>query len=123
MSFSNQGFKKTNRNLLVLFGNTHAVVDQVGIVTEQRIATILGDNSQRDQNCQTITVTLRPHKVEVAAVLLVLHLHTDSLLDLPIFELDGGIILVSVSVVVGQYIQGFLVALFGDEPTGRFGDP
>jgi hypothetical protein len=54
---------------------------------------------------------------------LVLHLHTDSLLDLPIFELDGGIILVSVSVVVGQYIQGFLVALFGDKPTGRFRDP
>lgn len=83
----------------------------------------MGDDSQRDQNCQTITVTLGPHKVEVAAVLLVLHLHTDSLLDLPVFELDGGIILVSVSVVVGQYIQGFLVALFGDEPTGRFGDP
>lgn len=115
--------RKTNRNLLGLFSDTHAVVYQIGVVAEQGIATVLGNDSQRNQKCQTVTVTLGLHEVQVAAVLLELHLQADSLLDLTVLKLNGGVVLITISVIVGECVQCFLVPLLGDEPTGRFRDP
>ena len=114
---------KTNRNLLGLFSDTHAVVDQIGVVAEQGIATVLGNDSQGNQKRQTVTVTLSLHEVQVAAVLLKPHLQADSLLNLTVLKLNGGVVLIPISVVIGECVQCFLVPLLGDEPSGRFRDP
>lgn len=113
----------TNGNLLSLFGDTHAVVDQIGVVAEQGISTVLGNDTQRNQKCQAVTVTLGPHEIQIAAVLLVPHLQADSLLNLTVFKLNSGVVLISIAVVVGKCVQCFFVSLLRDEPTGRFRDP
>jgi hypothetical protein len=113
----------TNRNLLVLIGDTHAVVDQTGIVAEQCVSRVLRDDTERDKDCETVSVTLGLHKVKVTAVLLILHFQTDSLLDLTVFKLNGGIVLVAIPVVVGKCAQRFLISLLGYQPTRRFRDP
>jgi hypothetical protein len=83
----------------------------------------LRNDAERHQDSQSVAVAFRLHEIEVAAVLLVLHLQADGLFDLSVLELDGRIALVAVAVVVGESAQCFVVSLFGYEPSGRLWDP
>lgn len=102
------------RDLLGLLSDTHAVVDQAGVVAEQSIAAVLRDDSQRNQESQTIAVTTGSHEVQVTAVLLVGHLQADGLLDFAVLELNSRVVLITVAVVVGQGVEGFIVSLLGN---------
>jgi hypothetical protein len=111
------------RNLLGLLGNTHAVVDQASVVAEQSVATVLRDDSKGNQESQTIAVAPGPHEVQVTAVLLVSHLQADGFFDFAVLELDSGIVLIAVTVVVSQGVESLIVSLFGNQPTRRLRDP
>ena len=109
--------------LLGLILDTRVLVDDVGVVAEQSITGILGDNAKRDENHQTVTIATGLEEVEVAAVLLCLVLHGNGLLDLAIFELHRGVVAIAVGMVLGEDVQGLFGALLGHEPTGRLGNP
>lgn len=117
------GAMRTYRNLLILISNTHTVVDQAHIVAEKGISRILRDDTKRNEERKTISVALGLHEIKVAAVVLVLHLQTNGLLNFTILKLNGGVVLVAVSVVVSECAQCFLVAFFGNKPARRFRDP
>jgi hypothetical protein len=51
-----------------------------------------------------------------------LEFQAECLLDLVILELDRGIIVVSIRVVLAKNVQGLLVSFLGDEPTWGLGD-
>lgn len=113
----------TYRNLLALFGDAHAVIDQTGIVAEQRIPAVLRDDTQRHQDSQPVTIPAGLHEVKIAAVLLVLHLQTNGVFDLAVFKLDCRVVLVPVAMVVSQDAECLIVSLLGHEPTRRLWDP
>lgn len=113
----------TYRNFLGLLSDTHAVVDQTSVVAEQGIAAILRDDTQRHQDSQSVAVSAGLHEVKIAAVLLVLHLQADGVLNFAVFKLDGWVVLVAVAVIVRQDAKGLIVSLLGDEPTRRLGNP
>lgn len=119
----NRKRQETYWNFLGLISDAHTVVDQTGVVAEQGISTVLRDNTQRDKDGQSIAVTSGLHKVQIATVLLNDHFQADGLLDLAEFELNGGVVLVAVTMVVGEDIKGFIISLLRDQPSGRLGDP
>jgi hypothetical protein len=50
-------------------------------------------------------------------------LEANGLADLLVLELDGGMLLVAICVVLGEDGEGFLGTVLGDEETRRLGNP
>lgn len=109
--------------LLGLVLDTSALVDNVGIVADQSISRVLRDDTQGDQEHETVTVTAGSKEIKVAAALLSLVFEGDGLLDLSVLKLHGRVVGVSVGVVLGKDVKGFLVTLVSHKPTGGLGDP
>jgi len=110
-------FSDTYTHLLVLAGDTSTLVDQVDVVGEERVAGVLGDDTERDENSQPPSVTLGLDKVDVAGVLVGIGFQTNDLPHLDVFELNRGVVTVTSGMVVGESVQGLFVALLGDQPT------
>jgi hypothetical protein len=117
------GLAGAQAQLLVLAGDAGALVDGVHVVGEQRVTRVLRDDAQRDDDGQPPQVALGLEKVQVAALLAGLLLQADRLADLAVLELHRRVVDVAAAVVLGQNVQGLLVAFLGDQVTGGLGDP
>jgi hypothetical protein len=114
---------KAYRNLLALLCNTHAVVDKIDVVGEESVSGVLGNNTEGDEESQSVSVALGPHEVQVAAGLLVFKFESQGLLDFTELECNCRVLPITVGVVMGKDSLGLLITLLGDEPTWRFWDP
>lgn len=103
--------------------DTGGLVQLGGVVGDNGVAGPLGEEPERKQNGEAVTVATGLEEVEVAAVLGALHLETDGLLDLAELELDGGVVGVAVGVILGEDVEGLVVLILGDQETGRLGNP
>lgn len=112
-----QQFSDTYTHLLVFAGNAGTLIDQVDVVGEERVAGVLGDDTKRDEDSQPPSVTLGLDKVDVARVLVCIGFETNDLPHLNVFELNRGVVSVTTGMVVGESVQGLLIALLGDQPT------
>lgn len=110
-------------SLLGLVLDTSALIDDVGIVADESISGVLRDDTQGDQEHETVTVTSGSKEIKVAAALLGLVLEGDCVLDLGVLKLHGRVVGVAVGVILGKDVKSFLVTLVGHEPTGGLGDP
>jgi hypothetical protein len=115
--------KKTYWDLLVLLFNTHAVINEVHVIAEESVSRVLRNDTEGDEERQSVSVALRSQEVHVAACLLVFEFKSQGLLDFAEFESNSCILLVTIGVVVGKDSFGLLITLLGDEPTGRFWNP
>lgn len=106
----------TYPHLLVLARDTSTFVDEVDVVGEQRVTTVLRDDAKRNQDSQPPAVATSLDKVDIAGVLGCIYFHSDRLLHLLIFELNSGVIVITVRVVVSKHVQSVFVALLGDKP-------
>lgn len=106
----------TYSHLLVLTLNTSTGVHKVNVVGEKSATTVLRDNTEGDQDGQPPAVSASLEEIEIARVLFRSRFHSNGLLHLLVLELHGGVVLVSVRMVVSKHAESFLVALFGDEP-------
>jgi hypothetical protein len=101
-------------------GDTSVCVDQVRIIRDDGVTTVLGDDT--DDNGKPPAVTLGPEEVQVAGCLINLLLYPKSFSDFTILELDGQVVLVTVSVPFGQGLEGLFVAVLRYKPSRRLGD-
>ena len=113
----------TYTQLLVLVGDTGAVVDEVHVVGDDGVTAVLGDQTDGHDDGKPPPVALGLHEVEVAGVVAGVPLELQGLADLAVFKLHGRVLVVSVGVVLGQDCQRLLVAVLGNEPSGRLGNP
>lgn len=104
-------------------GDTGIVVELPRVVGDNGVARPLGEETERDEYSKTIAVAGGADEVQVARGLLGSLLEANGLADLLVLELDGGMLLVAVGVVLGEDGEGFLGTVLGDEETGRLGDP
>jgi len=104
-------------------GDTGRVVELGRVVGDDGVARPLREDTERDEDGEAVTVALGLEEVEVAAVFRSLHLEADRLLDLAVLELNCGVVLVAVGVVLGQHGEGLVVPVLGDEEAGRLGHP
>lgn len=110
-------------SLLALVLNTSVIIDKIGIVTDQSITRVLGDDTKRDKEHETVTVAAGFEKIKIAAICLCLVLHCNSFLHLVVLELHSGIIAVAIGMILGENVEGLLWALLGYKPTRRLRDP
>lgn len=104
-------------------GDAGGLVQLGGVVGDNGVAGPLGEEAERQENGEAVTVAAGLEEVEVAAVLGRLHLEADGLLDLAELKLDGGVVGVAVGVVLGEDVEGLVVLVLGDQKTGRLGNP
>lgn len=114
---------KTYRNLLALFCNAHAVINKTDIIAEESISRVLGNDTERDEESQSVSIALGPHEIQIAAGLLVFEFESQGFLNLTEFERNSRVLFVAISVVFGEDVLGFIVAFLGDVPTRRFWNP
>lgn len=115
--------ENTYWNFLALLFDTHGLVNKIHVVAEKRVAAVLGDDTERNQDSKTISVALGSQEIHVAASLLELEFETECFLDFLVFELNGRVVDITICVVVCQRRQRLLGLVFRDVPTWRFGDP
>lgn len=106
-------FSSIQASLGSLIGYTSTLVNEVGIIADQRIAGVLRDDTQRDEEYETMTVARCLEKVEIATILLVLILKGNSILDLSVLELNCRVIAVPVGMVLGEDLESVFVTLLG----------
>lgn len=102
---------------MVFAGDTGTLIDQVDVVGEERIARVLGDDTERDENGQPPSVTLGLQEVNVARVLVGVGFDSNDLPHLNVFELNCSVGSVTTSMVEREGVQSLLVALLGNQPT------
>lgn len=93
------------------------------VVGDNSVAAVLRNDADGDDDCKPPPVALRLEEVEVAGSFGDLLLEPKRLLDFPVFELHGQVVLIAVGVILGQSLQRILVPVPGDEPSGRFRNP
>jgi hypothetical protein len=103
--------------------DTGTTVDQISVVGEQSVAGVLRDDTERDENGQPPSVTLGLEEINVAGALVGFLLKTHGLLDFTVFELNGGVILVTSGVVVGEHVKSLIGTILVNQPSWRFWDP
>lgn len=81
------------------------------------------EQTERDQDHETVLVAGGAQEVEVAAALLGGHFALDGVANLAELELDRGVFGVTVGVVLAEDLQGLVVAVPGNEESGRLGYP
>lgn len=99
------------------------LVKNCAVVGDDGVSGPLREETERDQDHETVAVARRAEKVHVAAVLVCGHLHLDGLADLAELKLDGWVLCVAVGVVLGQDFESLVVPVVGNEETRGFGDP
>jgi hypothetical protein len=109
--------------LLALRSDTGVCVDQIRVVRDDGVAAVLGDDTDGYDNGKSPAITLGLEEVQVAGVSSNLLLYPESFSDFTVLELDGQVVLVAVGVPFGQRLEGLLVAVLRDEPSGRLGHP
>ena len=87
-------------------GNTNALVHIRDIVANKTVAALLREQPKAGQQQKPVPVSAGLKEVQVAAHLLGLESQAERLLDLVKFELDRGIVVVSVGVVLAEDIVG-----------------
>ena len=117
------GLAGRETELLGRVGDAGAVVELGGIVGNDGVTGPLGEDTERDEDHEAVTVALGLEEVGVAGGLGSLELEGERLLDLAVLELDGGVVGVAVGVVLGEHGKGLLVPVLGDQVTGRLGHP
>ena len=100
---------------MTLSRDTSALVDEIGVVTDQRIAGPLGEETQRKDDGEAVTIAFRAEEVHIRRSLLVQELEPDGLFDLGIFELHSGIVFVSVGVVFREHVQRLSVPVLRNQ--------
>jgi len=103
--------------------DTGAIVKLAGIVGDDGVTGPLGEDTERDENGETVTVALGAEEVHVTAGARGLELETEGLLDLAELELDRGVVGVAIGMVLGESVQGLLVPVLGDHVAGGLGNP
>jgi hypothetical protein len=106
--------------LLSLGCDSAGLVDQVGVVGNDGVTRILRDDTNGDDNSKPPAVTPGSEEIHVAAVVTSLLLEAKGFADLAEFELYRKVLVVAIGVPLGQGLECFLVAVFGDQPSGRF---
>lgn len=117
------GLSARDGQLGVLVLDTGTFVDDVDVVGQDGVARVLGDDTERDDDCQSPAVALGAEKVHVCGGLVGVLLGVDDISDLAVLELDGGVVGVAASVPLGEDVQGLFVTVLVDQVTGRLGDP
>ena len=102
--------------------DTSCLVDFVGVVGEESVAGPLREETERDDEHESVPVALGLEEVEVGGTLLGIELEADGLLDLLVLELHQRVVDVAVGVVLSENLQGLLGPLLGEQPTRRLGD-
>ena len=108
--------------LSVCVGNANGLVDISCVVRDETVARPLREETERSEEHKPVAVATCLKEVEVRRTLLVLEFETESLLDLGVFELNGGIVDVAIGVVLAEDSKGFFVPLLRDQPTWGFRD-
>jgi len=103
--------------------DTGCLVDLVGVVGEEGVAGPLREETEGDDEHESVPVALGLEEIEVGGALLSVEFEADGLLDLLVLELDQRVVDVAVSVVLSENLKGLLGPLLGEQPTRRFGDP
>jgi hypothetical protein len=109
--------------LSVTVCNTDTLVNVGGVVGDEAVAGPLGEQTEGSEEQEPVPVALGLEEVEVGRALAVEEFKTEGLLDLGILELNGRVVDVAVGVVLAQHGERLFVALLGDQPTRRLGDP
>lgn len=104
-------------------GDASRVVQLGRVVGNDGVTGPLGEDTQRDEDGQTVAVAPGAQEVQVAAGFGGLELEPEGLLDLVELELDGGMVGVAVCVILGEDGQGLVVLILGHQVTRRFGHP
>lgn len=117
------GLAGTETELGSLVGDTGRVVELGGVVGDDSVTRPLGEDTEGDEDGESVAVALGAEEIGVAGVALGLVLETDGLLDLLVLELDGGVLVVAVGVVLGEHGKSLVVLVLGNEETGGLGDP
>jgi len=104
--------------LLTGASDASSSVDEVGVVGEESIARVLGNDTKANEDGQPPSVAACLEEIEVAGASLSLLLHTHGLTDLSILVLNGSIVGISRCVVVCEEVEGLVVAVLADEVSG-----
>jgi hypothetical protein len=112
-----------NTELLALRSDTSVCIDQIRVVRDDGVATVLGDDTDGYNNSKPPAITLGLEEVQVAGVSSNLLLYPESFSDFTVLKLDGQVVLVAVGVPFGQGLEGLVVAVLRDQPSGRLGHP
>lgn len=113
-----------DEELVSAVGNTDSFQNCVEVVRDETIAGPLGEESDGNDDAHTLAVSGGGKQGLPANLLGHRLVEVDGVLDLFIFVLDQRILVVSVGVIVGEGLQGLLVATLADEPTwGLGGEP
>lgn len=111
------------RDLLALLRDTHTVVDKVDVVAKESVPRVLRNDTEGDEESQSVTVALSSHEVKVAAGLLVFEFESQGFLDFAEFESNCGVLPVTIRMVMGENGFSLFVPLLGDEPTRGLWNP
>jgi hypothetical protein len=106
---------------LALCGDTSGSIDQVHVVGDDGVAAVLGDDTDGYDNGKPPAITLGSEEVHVACAPGNFFFYPEGFPDFTVLELDGRVVLVAVGVPFGQGLEGLVVAVLGDEPSGRLG--
>lgn len=111
------GKATVHAELGVAISDTNRLVHVRGIVGDETVSGPLGEETEGSEEEETVPVAASLEEIEIAGSLLVLVFQTESLFDLVVFELHGGVVVVAVGVVLAEDVEGFFVALLGNQPT------
>jgi hypothetical protein len=75
--------------LLALRGDTSVLVDQICVVRDDSVTTVLGDDTDRYNNGKPPAIALGLKEVHIARGLRNLLLYTEGFFDFTVLELDG----------------------------------
>lgn len=95
-------------------GDTNTLVQEVGVVGDDGVAGPLGEEAEGDEDHEAVAVPRGAYEVEVAGAVLALELHLEGVADLAELELDGRVVAVAVTVVLGEDVKGLVEAVVGD---------
>lgn len=108
--------------LSLRLGDTNVVHDTLKIIRDQTVATPLTEETQSSDETNSLTVTRSLEEVDPGC-LSDLFIEGDGGLDLAKLELDKFIIGVILCVVMSEDLEGFVVLILAEEPTGTLGHP
>ncbi|KAI6758530.1 hypothetical protein HG530_010770 [Fusarium avenaceum] len=103
-------------------GNTDVVHDLLEVVRDKTVATPLTEETEGSDETDPLAVALCPEEVSPAGLSDLL-VESNGCLDFAELELDEFILGVVLGVVVSQDLQGFVMSVLAQEPTGTLWHP
>lgn len=117
------GLSSGDDETVLLTLETSVLVEDSGVVGDDTVSGPLGEETKREENDETVAVTLGLEEVGVSGGVGGELLSLDGFTDLAVLELNGRVVGIAVGVVLAEDSQGFVMAVLGDEKTGRLGNP